>query len=169
MLDAYRLNPTEYLTATACRRNLGGDVCAIVRYAMSALMLKQFYVYSENTMYSTFSFGGGFWNYKRKLALSRETFHFLHSNLVSCASRLVSRKMNLVTLERHSVSNLPSDIICLVVTERSHRTAFLARGRSCFSGDTLSSLEVYLAFRERSLNSPKIAEWPVANVASVCP
>ena len=60
MLDAYRLNPTEYLTATACRRNLGGDVCAIVRYAMSALMLKQFYVYSENTMYSTFSFGGGF-------------------------------------------------------------------------------------------------------------
>lgn len=31
MLDAYRLNPTEYLTATACRRNLGGDVCAIIR------------------------------------------------------------------------------------------------------------------------------------------
>lgn len=31
MLDAYRLNPTEYLTATACRRNLCGDVCAIVR------------------------------------------------------------------------------------------------------------------------------------------
>jgi len=31
MLDAYRLNPTEYLTATACRRNLGGDVCAVVR------------------------------------------------------------------------------------------------------------------------------------------
>ena len=32
MLDAYRLNPTEYLTATACRRNLAGDVCSIVRY-----------------------------------------------------------------------------------------------------------------------------------------
>ncbi|EDO49454.1 predicted protein, partial [Nematostella vectensis] len=31
MIDAYRLNPTEYLTATACRRNLAGDVCAIVR------------------------------------------------------------------------------------------------------------------------------------------
>ncbi|XP_068715454.1 SWI/SNF complex subunit SMARCC2-like isoform X1 [Montipora capricornis] len=31
MLDAYRLNPTEYLTATACRRNLAGDVCAVVR------------------------------------------------------------------------------------------------------------------------------------------
>lgn len=31
MIDAYRLNPTEYLTATACRRNLAGDVCAIIR------------------------------------------------------------------------------------------------------------------------------------------
>lgn len=26
-----RLNPTEYLTSTACRRNLAGDVCAIMR------------------------------------------------------------------------------------------------------------------------------------------
>ncbi|XP_065666674.1 SWI/SNF complex subunit SMARCC2 isoform X3 [Hydra vulgaris] len=31
MIDSYRLNPTEYLTATACRRNLAGDVCAITR------------------------------------------------------------------------------------------------------------------------------------------
>jgi len=31
MLDTYRLNPTEYLTSTACRRNLAGDVCAITR------------------------------------------------------------------------------------------------------------------------------------------
>jgi len=31
MLDTYRLNPTEYLTVTAARRNLAGDVCAIVR------------------------------------------------------------------------------------------------------------------------------------------
>ncbi|KAK2704314.1 hypothetical protein QYM36_016644 [Artemia franciscana] len=31
MIDSYRLNPTEYLTSTACRRNLAGDVCAIVR------------------------------------------------------------------------------------------------------------------------------------------
>lgn len=31
MINAYRLNPTEYLTATACRRNLAGDVCAIIR------------------------------------------------------------------------------------------------------------------------------------------
>ena len=27
----FRLNPTEYLTSTACRRNLAGDVCAIMR------------------------------------------------------------------------------------------------------------------------------------------
>ena len=26
-----RLNPGEYLTVTACRRNLAGDVCAIMR------------------------------------------------------------------------------------------------------------------------------------------
>ncbi|XP_072021205.1 SWI/SNF complex subunit SMARCC2-like isoform X4 [Amphiura filiformis] len=31
MVDTYRLNPTEYLTFTACRRNLAGDVCAIMR------------------------------------------------------------------------------------------------------------------------------------------
>ncbi|KAJ1516726.1 hypothetical protein HMI55_001558, partial [Coelomomyces lativittatus] len=31
MINAYRLNPTEYLTLTACRRNLTGDVCAIMR------------------------------------------------------------------------------------------------------------------------------------------
>ena len=32
MIDTYRLNPTEYFTATAARRNLAGDVCAIVRF-----------------------------------------------------------------------------------------------------------------------------------------
>ncbi|KAJ1972883.1 SWI/SNF and RSC complex subunit Ssr2, partial [Dimargaris verticillata] len=31
MINTYRLNPTEYLTFTACRRNLTGDVCAIMR------------------------------------------------------------------------------------------------------------------------------------------
>lgn len=31
MIDAYRLNPTEYLTLTACRRHLAGDVSAIFR------------------------------------------------------------------------------------------------------------------------------------------
>lgn len=31
MLNTYRLNPNEYLTVTACRRNLTGDVCAIIR------------------------------------------------------------------------------------------------------------------------------------------
>lgn len=31
MINAYRLNPVEYLTITACRRNLAGDVCAIMR------------------------------------------------------------------------------------------------------------------------------------------
>jgi len=31
MIDTYRLNPSQYLTATACRRNLVGDVGAIVR------------------------------------------------------------------------------------------------------------------------------------------
>jgi hypothetical protein len=31
MVNTYRLNPAEYLTVTACRRNLIGDVCAIMR------------------------------------------------------------------------------------------------------------------------------------------
>lgn len=34
MIDTYRLNPQEYLTSTACRRNLAGDVCAIMRYVL---------------------------------------------------------------------------------------------------------------------------------------
>lgn len=31
MMDTYRLNPSEYLTVTACRRNLAGDVASIIR------------------------------------------------------------------------------------------------------------------------------------------
>lgn len=31
MINTYRMNPIEYLTITACRRNLTGDVCAILR------------------------------------------------------------------------------------------------------------------------------------------
>ncbi|VDM31832.1 unnamed protein product [Hydatigera taeniaeformis] len=31
MVDTYRLNPQEYLTFTACRRNLTGDVCSVLR------------------------------------------------------------------------------------------------------------------------------------------
>jgi SWI/SNF related-matrix-associated actin-dependent regulator of chromatin subfamily C len=31
IINSYRLNPGEYLTVTACRRNLAGDVCAIIR------------------------------------------------------------------------------------------------------------------------------------------
>ena len=31
MINTYRLRPREYLTVTACRRNLAGDVCAILR------------------------------------------------------------------------------------------------------------------------------------------
>ena len=31
MVDSFRLNPTEYLSTTACRRNLAGDVGSILR------------------------------------------------------------------------------------------------------------------------------------------
>lgn len=31
MINTYRLRPRDYLTVTACRRNLAGDVCAIMR------------------------------------------------------------------------------------------------------------------------------------------
>uniref|UniRef100_A0A1A7WDD2 SWI/SNF related, matrix associated, actin dependent regulator of chromatin, subfamily c, member 1b n=1 Tax=Iconisemion striatum TaxID=60296 RepID=A0A1A7WDD2_9TELE len=31
MIDTYRLNPQEYLSSTSCRRNLTGDVCALIR------------------------------------------------------------------------------------------------------------------------------------------
>lgn len=32
MMDTYRLNPQEYLSSTSCRRNLTGDVCALMRF-----------------------------------------------------------------------------------------------------------------------------------------
>lgn len=35
MIDTYRLNPQEYLTSTSCRRNLTGDVCAVMRSEFS--------------------------------------------------------------------------------------------------------------------------------------
>uniref|UniRef100_M3ZRG7 SWI/SNF related BAF chromatin remodeling complex subunit C1b n=1 Tax=Xiphophorus maculatus TaxID=8083 RepID=M3ZRG7_XIPMA len=31
MIDTYRLNPQDYLSSTSCRRNLTGDVCALIR------------------------------------------------------------------------------------------------------------------------------------------
>ena len=31
MIDCYRQNPMEYLSATACRRTLAGDACGILR------------------------------------------------------------------------------------------------------------------------------------------
>jgi len=38
MIDTYRLNPFEYLSATACRRNLSGDVCSIIRWVCNCGM-----------------------------------------------------------------------------------------------------------------------------------
>ena len=35
MIQTYEQNPMQYLTQTACRRNLTGDVCAIMRYEMN--------------------------------------------------------------------------------------------------------------------------------------
>lgn len=31
MVDSFRLNPVEYLSVTACRRNLAGDVGSVLR------------------------------------------------------------------------------------------------------------------------------------------
>ncbi|OAD74539.1 hypothetical protein PHYBLDRAFT_93373, partial [Phycomyces blakesleeanus NRRL 1555(-)] len=31
IINTYRMNPLEYLSITACRRNLIGDVCSIIR------------------------------------------------------------------------------------------------------------------------------------------
>lgn len=42
MIDTYRLNPQEYLTSTACRRNLAGDVCAIMRWVVGGAELRRY-------------------------------------------------------------------------------------------------------------------------------
>lgn len=56
MINTYRLRPTEYLTLTACRRNLAGDVCAVMRVHA---FLEQWglinYQVSHNTRYSSLS------------------------------------------------------------------------------------------------------------------
>lgn len=64
MIDTYRLNPTEYLTSTASRRNLAGDVCAIMRVHA---FLEQW----------------GLINYQVKLSRSNSSRVFTHSTNVS--------------------------------------------------------------------------------------
>lgn len=59
MINTYRLRPSEYLTVTACRRNLAGDVCAIMRvhafleqwglinYQVYPVCFRNIYVFTE--------------------------------------------------------------------------------------------------------------------------
>lgn len=59
MINTYRLRPLEYLTVTACRRNLAGDVCAIMRvhafleqwglinYQVHLFILEYLYIFVE--------------------------------------------------------------------------------------------------------------------------
>ncbi len=61
MMNTYRINPSEYLTFTACRRNLHGDVCAILRvhafleqwglinYQTQGKPTKVLYIYIDST------------------------------------------------------------------------------------------------------------------------
>jgi len=39
MINVYQQNPDQYLTVTACRRNLSGDAAAILRYAVDCFCL----------------------------------------------------------------------------------------------------------------------------------
>ncbi|NWZ12648.1 SMRC1 protein, partial [Agelaius phoeniceus] len=48
MIDTYRLNPQEYLTSTACRRNLTGDVCAVM--SPPCLHLSEGFIIQENPL-----------------------------------------------------------------------------------------------------------------------
>lgn len=53
MIDTYRLNPQEYLTSTACRRNLAGDVCAIMRWVEAdseARSMRCFFVLTHSVL-----------------------------------------------------------------------------------------------------------------------
>jgi SWI/SNF related-matrix-associated actin-dependent regulator of chromatin subfamily C len=52
MINTYRLNPIEYLTVTACRRNLAGDVCAIMRVHA---FLEQWGLINYQVCFNTFS------------------------------------------------------------------------------------------------------------------
>lgn len=55
MINTYRLNPSEYLTVTACRRNLAGDVCAIMRVHA---FLEQWGLINYQVCRVTFASGG---------------------------------------------------------------------------------------------------------------
>jgi SWI/SNF related-matrix-associated actin-dependent regulator of chromatin subfamily C len=52
MINTYRLAPYEYLTVTACRRNLAGDVCAIMRVHA---FLEQWGLINYQVLCSTFT------------------------------------------------------------------------------------------------------------------
>lgn len=53
MIDTYRLNPQEYLTSTSCRRNLTGDVCAVMRLEFSFMVLCFFFVFFRLLFFCT--------------------------------------------------------------------------------------------------------------------
>lgn len=50
MIDTYRLNPQEYLTSTSCRRNLTGDVCAVMRCARAHTHTQSLWLYGRITL-----------------------------------------------------------------------------------------------------------------------
>ncbi|XP_033368034.1 SWI/SNF complex subunit SMARCC1, partial [Parus major] len=48
MIDTYRLNPQEYLTSTACRRNLTGDVCAVMSHRLPEGLVQALEMYKDD-------------------------------------------------------------------------------------------------------------------------
>jgi SWI/SNF related-matrix-associated actin-dependent regulator of chromatin subfamily C len=54
MINAHRLRTSEYLSVTACRRNLAGDVCAVVRCHAYARVLEQWGMISYQASFRLF-------------------------------------------------------------------------------------------------------------------
>lgn len=110
MINSYRLNPIEYLTVTACRRNLAGDVCAIMRIHS---FLEQWGLinYQVSQVYEAL---------KTATDCSRSTLKLVH--LISAPHLLVTSELLPTPPGGYSPSNpaptprLPLASICLPLT-----------------------------------------------------
>ena len=97
MIDTYRLNPTEYLTSTACRRNLAGDVCAIMRVHA---FLEQWGLVNYQVCFE-------FW--PRFFVFANIFFNFSNSTLMYEKSWMFIEKLELVSLEFLTASSRAND------------------------------------------------------------
>ena len=97
MINTYRLNPSEYLTVTACRRNLAGDVCAIMRVHA---FLEQWGLINYQVIHPSFTSTYSYANF------SRSTLSHAHQPSGHPAPHISEQSWTLPKAYKHSIPRL---------------------------------------------------------------